>query len=185
MHGRLLVERWNAHQPIDLSPNVSRQSATKAIGLDREHACLLRLLAGVDLHEQAGVFVKRAPFPRRARGRAWADRRSRSRRTAQPLRAPCSIATDRSDEARCRHAALSAPAICPRLLHPVLAEAALTCGDRLLDHPSGTVLVTATKLMALGSRAAARAASTISSSTRRRRAGMSTAGVLARIHDAI
>ena len=79
---------------------------------------------------------------------------SRSRRTAQPPRAPCSIAADRSGEARGRRwRSFSAGHLRLRLLHAVLAEHALARGDRLLDDASaGTVLVTATSCTPAGSR---------------------------------
>ena len=85
----------------------------EGVGVVRQHARLLRLLAGVDLDEQRadGGPAWRSPSP--APPRCLAGRPNGSRRTARPHPSPCWIAAARSGAARCPDARRAAPAISP------------------------------------------------------------------------
>ena len=136
MRRRRLVERRNAHQPVDRQPVIVRQLAQERVGILRQHAGLLRLGAGIDLDKQQ----RRArscfgDFLRQRLARGSAGRANGWRRTARPPPSPCSIAAARSDAARCPDAcAFSAGHLALRFLHAVFAEHALAGRDHLLDR---------------------------------------------------
>ena len=106
-------DRRDAHQARDRGRN-GRGRRREKRGIRRRDAAFLRLLAGVDLNEQArfcgpALAISFASASARHPG----GRRSRSRRTAPPPLAPCWIAAGRSGAARHRGSARAGPAICP------------------------------------------------------------------------
>ena len=56
MHGRLLVDWRDAHQAFDGETELVAAGPTNASVSRSEHASLLRLFAGIHLHEQARAF---------------------------------------------------------------------------------------------------------------------------------
>src|SRR5690348_3662290 len=62
MHRRLLVEGWNAHQPFDDEIEILPTERDEFVDLGRQHAGFLRLLASIDLHEEARAIPRSRHF---------------------------------------------------------------------------------------------------------------------------
>ena len=158
--------RRNAHQAAHVQAEIVPAGGDQRVGVLGKDAGLLRLLAGVDLHEHVGDAAFGASRfgdgARRFRGRSMlsiTSNRRTARRTLLRCRGPI----------RCRTISArrsSAPATCPRL--PARGSRRRRDGRRPAPVPSptpGWVLETATSVTSSGARPASRAAAAISAST--------------------
>ena len=118
-------------------PKVSRHSATKAFRLAGGDAGLLRLLAGVDLHEEPRALAHARHFlGERARELGPVDGLDH---VEQVDRLAHLVRLQRTDQVEldAGMARFQRRPFACRLLHAVLAEAALARADRLLDDGGG------------------------------------------------
>ena len=133
MHGRLLVEGRDAHQAVDGEPEGVAAERDEGLRLGRSDTGLLRLLAGVHLHEEARALAGARHFlgesARELRPVDGLDHVEQLNRLAHLVR------LQRTDEVKLEAgmALLQRRPFRLRLLHAVLAEDALARGDRLLD----------------------------------------------------
>ena len=154
-------------KPSMTSPCSSRHAATKASRLGGKHARLLRLLSGVDLHQQsralAGALELRGKRGGKLRPVEALDHVEQFDGVANLVR------LQRADQMQLeiRMTRLKRRVFRLRFLHAVLAEAALTELDRLLDDVLGYGLGDGDKLDRASSRPDARAAAAISRNTTR------------------
>ena len=137
MHRGLLLQGRNAHQPIDGKPESLAAERDESLRLAGNDAGLLRLFAGIDLHEEAQapagarhLFGERAREFRPVDGLDDVEQRDgvahlvRLQRTDQ-MQLDIGIAL------------FQRRPLADRFLDPVLAEAALPQRDRLGDDGSG------------------------------------------------
>ena len=121
-------------KPVDDEPERVAAQRDEGVGLGRKHAGLLRLLAGVDLHEKPRTLVRARHFlGERAGELGPVDRLDH---IEQRDRLAHLVRLERADEMKLDAGMTLSQGrplgLC--LLHPVLAEDALTRVDRLLDH---------------------------------------------------
>ena len=134
MRCRHILERRNAHQPVDRKPMHRLAALDEGVGLLRQDACLLRLGAGVDLDQQA----RPAPLSchllgERAGDLVAVDGVDGVEQGDGILRL---VGLQRADQVQLdsrRFQAQRRP-FAHRLLHPVLAEDPLAAGDHRPDR---------------------------------------------------
>ena len=121
-------------RPFDGETEILATERDERVGLGRQHAGLLRLLASIDLHEEARALARSGHFLGESAGELRAI--DRLDHVEQRDRLAHFVGLKRPDEMKLDvgMALLQQRPFGMRLLHAILAEHALTGGDRFLDH---------------------------------------------------